>query len=234
MPPFHLAIPVHDIAAARSFYGGLFGCPEGRSSKEWVDFDFFGHQLVAHLDPRRQPLHFNPVDGKDVPVPHFGVVLEWSTWQALADRLRSGGVEFVIEPGIRFPGEVGEQATMFFYDPSGNALEFKHLLARRQLAVQRIQLILALRTERAGEAQIVAVLARPLLDPFRRYRAGMLLHDAEHDAAEVVAATAHDLERKITRELEESLGHRRYIGPQAARARALTAPVFPPAAGAAR
>ena len=123
--PFHLAIPVHDLEAARGFYGELFACPEGRSSSEWVDFDFFGHQLVAHLDPSRQRLHFNAVDGKDVPVPHFGVVLEWSAWHALAERLRGAAVKFEIEPGIRFAGEVGEQATMFLYDPSGNALEFK-------------------------------------------------------------------------------------------------------------
>jgi len=125
LSPFHLAIPVHDLVAARKFYGELFACPEGRSSHEWVDFDFFGHQLVAHLDPGKQRLHFNSVDGKDVPVPHFGVVLEWNAWHALAERLRSGGARFVLEPGIRFPGEVGEQATMFLYDPSGNALEFK-------------------------------------------------------------------------------------------------------------
>jgi extradiol dioxygenase family protein len=123
--PFHLAIPVHDLGAARSFYGGSLACPEGRSSNEWVDFDFFGHQLVAHLDASRQSLHYNPVDGKDVPVPHFGVVLEWDAWHVLAARLRESGVTFVIEPGIRFRGEVGEQATMFFLDPSGNALEFK-------------------------------------------------------------------------------------------------------------
>jgi uncharacterized protein len=123
--PFHLAIPVHDLSAARGFYGELFGCPEGRSSAEWVDFDFFGHQLVAHLDPARKPLHFNSVDGKDVPVPHFGVVLDWVDWQALSRRLTAAGVRFSIEPGIRFKGEVGEQATMFLYDPSGNALEFK-------------------------------------------------------------------------------------------------------------
>ena len=125
LSPFHLAIPVHDLAAARQFYGVLFDCPEGRSSHEWVDFDFFGHQLVAHLDPSKQRLHFNAVDGKDVPVPHFGVVLEWNAWHALAERLRRGGAQFVLEPGIRFPGQVGEQATMFLYDPSGNALEFK-------------------------------------------------------------------------------------------------------------
>jgi extradiol dioxygenase family protein len=124
--PFHLAIPVHSLSAARRFYGELFGCAEGRSSEEWVDFDFFGHQLVAHLDPDRQAhVHHNVVDGRDVPVPHFGVVLEWQAWQQLADRLRQRGVRFEIEPGIRFAGQVGEQATMFLYDPSGNALEFK-------------------------------------------------------------------------------------------------------------
>jgi extradiol dioxygenase family protein len=129
LSPFHLAIPVHDLTAARQFYGILFGCPEGRSSSEWVDFDFFGHQLVAHLDPQRQGNHFNEVDGKHVPVPHFGVVLEWDQWHALSSRLTSGdgsgAVHFVIEPGIRFRGEVGEQATMFLLDPSGNAIEFK-------------------------------------------------------------------------------------------------------------
>lgn len=125
LAPFHLAIPVHDLGAARHFYGGLFGCSEGRSSECWVDFDFFGHQLVAHLDPDRQPVHFNDVDGKDVPVPHFGIVLEWDAWHALAARLQEGGVRFVLEPGIRFKGEIGEQATMFLFDPSGNALEFK-------------------------------------------------------------------------------------------------------------
>jgi extradiol dioxygenase family protein len=127
LAPFHLAIPVHDLAAARAFYGGLFGCPEGRSSADWVDFDLFGHQLVAHLDRSRRP-HVqttNAVDGHEVPVPHFGVVLSWQSWQALADRLSRAGQRFVIEPGIRFPGQVGEQATFFLYDPSGNALEFK-------------------------------------------------------------------------------------------------------------
>lgn len=123
--PFHLAIPVHDLNAARRFYGGLFGCPEGRSSAEWVDFDFFGHQLVTHLDPDRKPLHYNRVDGKDVPVPHFGIVLPWERWHALAAKLRDAGVRFEIEPGVRFRGAAGEQATMFLLDPSGNALEFK-------------------------------------------------------------------------------------------------------------
>ena len=126
MQPFHLAIPVDDLAAARAFYGELLGCTEGRSSKEWVDFDFFGHQLVTHLDPRKRlEVHHNKVDGHEVPVPHFGVVLEWDAWQQLAQRLRAGGAQFVIEPGIRFAGQLGEQATMFFHDPSGNALEFK-------------------------------------------------------------------------------------------------------------
>jgi extradiol dioxygenase family protein len=127
LAPFHLAVPVHDLAAARAFYGELFGCAEGRSSVEWVDFDFFGHQLVAHLDTSAQP-HVrttNPVDGQDVPVPHFGVVLALDDWHALVARLRARGQAFVIEPGIRFAGKVGEQATFFLYDPSGNALEFK-------------------------------------------------------------------------------------------------------------
>ena len=124
--PFHLAIPVHDLRAARGFYGELFDCTEGRSSDEWVDFDFFGHQLVVHLDPaRKQHVHHNEVDGHDVPVPHFGVVMEWGAWQALSERLRKLNTRFEIDPGIRFPGQVGEQATMFLYDPSGNALEFK-------------------------------------------------------------------------------------------------------------
>jgi len=126
LPPFHLAFPVHDLPAARAFYGGLLGCPEGRSSDQWIDFDFFGHQIVAHLsadvEPRR---HSNPVDGHDVPVPHFGAVLAMDAWQALADRLSAAGTAFVIEPTVRFRGRPGEQATMFFLDPSGNALELK-------------------------------------------------------------------------------------------------------------
>lgn len=126
LPPFHLAFPVHDLDAARAFYGGLLGCPEGRSSTQWIDFDFFGHQIVAHLDPAMTPRRAsNPVDGHDVPVPHFGAVLDMAAWESLAARLKSEGVEFVIEPGIRFRGEPGEQATMFFLDPSGNALEIK-------------------------------------------------------------------------------------------------------------
>jgi uncharacterized protein len=126
LPPFHLAFPVHDLAAARAFYGGLLGCPEGRSSDRWIDFDFFGHQIVAHLDPAMAPRpHSNPVDGHDVPVPHFGAVLAMADWQALADRLTGAGTAFVIAPTIRFAGQPGEQATMFFRDPSGNALELK-------------------------------------------------------------------------------------------------------------
>lgn len=125
-PPFHLAFPVHDLAAARTFYGGVLGCREGRSSEAWVDFDLFGHQIVAHLSPKPPGIAtHNPVDGDDVPVPHFGVILTMEQWQALAERLRQAGVKFVIEPHVRFRGEVGEQATMFFLDPSGNALEFK-------------------------------------------------------------------------------------------------------------
>ena len=125
-PPFHLAFPVHDLAAARAFYGGLLGCAEGRSAEDWVDFDFFGHQIVAHLDrARTPPAHHTAVDGQDVPVPHFGVVLDWAEWHRLAERLSEVGVDFIVAPGIRFAGKVGEQATMFFADPSGNALEFK-------------------------------------------------------------------------------------------------------------
>lgn len=133
LTPFHLAIPVDDLDAARSFYGGLLGCPEGRSSSAWIDFDLFGHQLVAHLAPPRSADHRNPVDGHDVPVPHFGVVLDWDDFHALADRLRAAGTKFAIEPYVRFKGQVGEQATMFFRDPAGNALEFKSMRDRSQL-----------------------------------------------------------------------------------------------------
>ena len=134
LPPFHLAFPVNDLGAARSFYGGLLGCSEGRSSDEWIDYDFFGHQIVAHLAPGMEPRrHSNPVDGHDVPVPHFGAVLELEEWRALADKLRGAGVEFVIEPTIRFEGQPGEQATMFFLDPSGNALEFKAMRDKAKL-----------------------------------------------------------------------------------------------------
>lgn len=126
LPPFHLAFPVHDLAAARAFYGGLLGCREGRSSDQWVDFDLHGHQIVAHLAPgAARPEAANRVDGEDVPVPHFGLVLPMAEWRALADRLTAAGTDFVIAPTVRFAGQAGEQATMFFTDPSGNALEFK-------------------------------------------------------------------------------------------------------------
>jgi len=126
LPPFHLAFPVDDLRAARRFYGELLGCPEGRSADEWIDFNLFGHQIVAHLAPaqvRRRST--NAVDGEDVPVPHFGLVLPMAEWKKLAGRLEAAGVEFVIDPTIRFEGEPGEQATMFLLDPAGNALEFK-------------------------------------------------------------------------------------------------------------
>jgi extradiol dioxygenase family protein len=126
--PFHIAFPVDDLDAARAFYGTTLGCPEGRSSPQWIDFDLFGHQIVAHLKAKAasaQAAHHSPVDGHDVPVPHFGVVLPMDQWNALANRLRKAGTKFVIEPYIRFKGEAGEQATMFFLDPAGNALEFK-------------------------------------------------------------------------------------------------------------
>jgi len=125
-PRFHLAFPVHDLASAREFYGTTLGCPEGRSADHWVDFDLHGHQIVAHLDPSAEPRALsNPVDGDDVPVPHFGLLLRPDDWHALADRLRAADTDFVIEPHVRFEGEVGEQHTMFLLDPSGNALEFK-------------------------------------------------------------------------------------------------------------
>jgi extradiol dioxygenase family protein len=124
--PFHLAFPVHDLQSARQFYGGVLGCPEGRSSEAWIDFDLFGHQIVAHLAPEEAGhRQTSAVDGDDVPVRHFGVVLDMQTWSDLADSLRASGVRFIIEPHVRFQGQVGEQATMFFLDPSGNALEFK-------------------------------------------------------------------------------------------------------------
>ena len=126
LSPFHLAFPVDDLAEARRFYGELLGCPEGRSAEQWIDFDLRGHQIVAHLAPgavRRRAS--NPVDGEDVPVPHFGLVLPMDEWQELAQRLQDAGVEFVIPPTVRFKGQPGEQATMFLLDPAGNALEFK-------------------------------------------------------------------------------------------------------------
>jgi extradiol dioxygenase family protein len=128
LTPFHIAFPVDDLEAARYFYGTVLGCAEGRSSAEWIDYDLFGHQIVTHYKPTapgRADEHHNPVDGHAVPVPHFGVILDMDRWEALAARLRHAGVKFVIEPYIRFKGQVGEQATMFFLDPAGNALEFK-------------------------------------------------------------------------------------------------------------
>ena len=134
--PFHLAIAVNDLAAARAFYGGLLGCAEGRSDSQWVDFDFYGHQLVCHLDTRaevRKPDVQNLVDGHGVPVPHFGLVLDMPAWKLTRDRLVAAGVGFVIEPTIRFKGKVGEQATMFFCDPAGNPLEIKAFASLDQL-----------------------------------------------------------------------------------------------------
>jgi uncharacterized protein len=126
MRPFHLAFPVNDLDEARAFYTGILGCAEGRSSAHWIDFDLYGHQIVTHLSPRSaDEVKTNPVDGHNVPIPHFGVVLTMDDWDALAKRVRDAGVAFGIEPQIRFKGETGEQATMFFCDPSGNALEFK-------------------------------------------------------------------------------------------------------------
>ena len=126
MSPFHLAFPVHDLAAARRFYGDMLGCPEGRSSPEWIDFNFYGHQIVAHLAPEAcGNAGTNAVDGHGVPVRHFGIVLPMADWEAMAERLKALGTAFVIEPYIRFQGQPGEQATMFFLDPSGNAIEVK-------------------------------------------------------------------------------------------------------------
>jgi uncharacterized protein len=124
LSPFHLAFPVDDLAAARRFYGELLGCPEGRSAEKWIDFDLYGHQIVAHLAPKAARAS-NPVDGDDVPVPHFGIVLAMEEWKSLAARLQDADIDFVIAPTIRFEGQPGEQATMFFLDPAGNALEFK-------------------------------------------------------------------------------------------------------------
>jgi uncharacterized protein len=125
-PLFHLAFPVHDLAEARRFYGGLLGCAEGRSADSWVDFNFYGHQIVAHLSPEEAGHRAtSAVDGDQVPVRHFGAILPMQQWEALAEKLQAAGIQFVIEPHVRFKGQVGEQATMFFLDPSGNALEFK-------------------------------------------------------------------------------------------------------------
>ena len=135
LTPFHLAIPVDDLEATRSFYRDVLGCTEGRSDVSWVDLDLFGHQLVLHEvdDTRSRVAAANPVDGDDVPVPHFGVVLAWQDWQTLSGKLMAAGIRFVIEPHVRFEGEIGEQATLFFLDPSGNALEFKSFKDMSQL-----------------------------------------------------------------------------------------------------
>jgi extradiol dioxygenase family protein len=134
LPPFHLAFPVDDLSAARHFYGELLQCPEGRSSGEWIDFNLHGHQIVAHLAPGvARARASNAVDGEDVPVPHFGVVLPIAEWKALAERLVEADTDFVIPPTVRFEGQPGEQATMFFLDPAGNALEFKAMANPRNL-----------------------------------------------------------------------------------------------------
>lgn len=138
LSPFHLAFPVDDLDAARTFYTTVLGAVEGRSSDRWIDFDFFGHQLVAHLAPSEVGGQAtSPVDGHAVPVRHFGVVLPWEHWEALADRLRAAGIRFVIEPYVRFEGLPGEQATLFFMDPAGNALEFKAFRDISQLFATR-------------------------------------------------------------------------------------------------
>jgi uncharacterized protein len=134
LPPFHLAFPVDDLAAARRFYGDLMGCEEGRSCDEWIDFNFHGHQIVAHLSPKSSgDAATNHVDGHGVPVPHFGLVLSMDDWQVLAEKLCAAGTDFVIEPTVRFLGKPGEQATMFLRDPAGNALEFKAFAEPEQL-----------------------------------------------------------------------------------------------------
>lgn len=135
IPPFHLAIPVDNLELCRAFYRDVLGCVEGRSSENWVDFNFYGHQLVIHYKPKEKndDLHTNPVDGKNVPIPHFGVVLPWETFNELASHLKQKNVHFIIKPYIRFKGQIGEQATMFFKDPSGNTLEFKSFKDINQL-----------------------------------------------------------------------------------------------------
>lgn len=137
LSPFHLAVVVDDLGAAREFYGGVLGCAEGRSSDRWVDFNFFGHQLVCHLGPRPEGIR-NPVDGEEVPVPHFGMVVSMDEWRSLADRLTGNGTDFIIEPQVRFEGEVGEQATMFLADPAGNHLEFKAMSHPANLFVKGV------------------------------------------------------------------------------------------------
>ncbi len=137
LSPFHIAIPVHNLDECRTFYRDILNCEEGRSSDHWVDFNFFGHQLVIHFKPKaEEDLHTNPVDGKSVPVPHYGVVLDWDVFHNFADYLNNKNIDFIIEPHIRFEGLVGEQATMFFTDPAGNALEFKAFKDINQLFVK--------------------------------------------------------------------------------------------------
>jgi len=132
--PFHLAIPVRDIQSTRSFYTGVLGCSTGRSSGTWIDFDFFGHQLSAHVKPDEfVPVKTNPVDGEEIPVRHFGIVLEWEKWEILKQRLDKHSIDFLIKPVIRFRGEIGEQATLFISDPSGNVLEFKAFKSDQQI-----------------------------------------------------------------------------------------------------
>lgn len=138
LTPFHIAIPVRDIPESRQFYSTVLGCTEGRSDQTWVDFNLFGHQFVCHLNPNigkqgKIESHYNPVDGHGVPVPHYGVVLEMEQWKSLAAKLKQHNIKFIIEPYIRFKGQNGEQATMFFLDPSGNALEFKAFKDMSQL-----------------------------------------------------------------------------------------------------
>ncbi len=135
LTPFHVAVPVDDLPAARAFYGNILGCEEGRSSDTWIDFNLYGHQFVVHYKSSsgKETLHSNPVDGHDVPVPHYGVVLRWEDWEALAQKLQATETTFIIEPYIRFKGLPGEQATMFLYDPAGNALEFKAFKDMNQL-----------------------------------------------------------------------------------------------------
>ena len=133
-PPFHLAFPVSSLSDTRDFYENLLGCSVGRTSERWIDFNFYGHQITAHLKPEETTAaRANEVDGDQVPTRHFGVILPWNDWQSLADRLKGAGIDFIIEPRIRFQGEVGEQATMFFLDPSGNALEFKSFQDQSQI-----------------------------------------------------------------------------------------------------
>ncbi|MDX1650848.1 MAG: VOC family protein [Brumimicrobium sp.] len=133
LTPFHLAVPVHNLEECRKFYREVLQMKEGRSSDHWVDFDFYGHQFVIHYSAEKTKLHYNPVDGKQVPVPHYGVVLDMKNWNELAERLKAAKIDFIIEPTVRFKGQVGEQSTMFFLDPSGNALEFKGFAEMSQL-----------------------------------------------------------------------------------------------------